>query len=135
MKHWPLLLLLPIVVFTHHAAAQEDPWADDDWGDDEWTDEDTGLTWSGFVEAGMGTRSTKDRLLDNRNSLEDLRWRVETEWQPDDFSVSLKVDGRYDGIENKWSLDIRDLTLAMSAVFFVMAASSYKRYRDVCSDC
>ena len=27
------------------------------------------------------------------------------------------------------------LTLAMSAVFFVMAASSYKRYRDVCSDC
>lgn len=27
------------------------------------------------------------------------------------------------------------LILAMSAVFFVMAAGSYKRYRDVCVDC
>ena len=27
------------------------------------------------------------------------------------------------------------MTLAMSAVFFVMAAGSYKRYRDVCSNC
>ncbi len=27
------------------------------------------------------------------------------------------------------------LTFAMSAVFFVMAAASYKRYRDVCLTC
>ena len=27
------------------------------------------------------------------------------------------------------------LMLAMSSVFFVMAAGSYKRYRDVCTDC
>jgi hypothetical protein len=27
------------------------------------------------------------------------------------------------------------LTFAMSAVFFVMAAASYKRYRDVCLSC
>jgi hypothetical protein len=27
------------------------------------------------------------------------------------------------------------LTLAMSAVFFVMAAGTYKRYRDVCTSC
>jgi hypothetical protein len=30
---------------------------------------------------------------------------------------------------------INYLTLAMSAVFFVMAAGSYKRYRDACSGC
>jgi len=27
------------------------------------------------------------------------------------------------------------MTLAMSAVFFVMSGGSYKRYRDVCSSC
>jgi hypothetical protein len=27
------------------------------------------------------------------------------------------------------------MTLAMSAVFFVMAAGSYKRYRDMCTSC
>ena len=27
------------------------------------------------------------------------------------------------------------LTFSMSAVFFVMAAASYKRYRDICLDC
>ena len=115
MTHWPLLLPLAFVVLSQHAAAQEDPWADDDWGEDEWADEDAGLSWSGFVEAGLGARINTDPLIDNRNSLEDLRWRVESEWQPDDFSLSLKGDGRYDGIENEWSLDIRDLTLAMSA--------------------
>ena len=31
--------------------------------------------------------------------------------------------------------DIDFLTFSMSAVFFVMAAASYKRYRDVCLSC
>jgi hypothetical protein len=31
--------------------------------------------------------------------------------------------------------DIDYLTLAMSAVFFVMAGVTYKRYNDVCSNC
>ena len=114
MKHWPLLLLLPFVVLTPDVAAQEDPWAEDGWGEDEWADEDTGLTWSGFIEAALGTRIDSDPLVDGRSTLEDLRWRIDTEWQPDDLSLSLTADGRYDGIENEWSLDIRDLTLAVS---------------------
>lgn len=114
MRHWPLCLLLPFVVLSPGVAAQEDPWADDDWGEDEWAAEDTGLAWSGFIEAGLGTRVSTDPLIDNRNTLEDLRWRIETGWQPGVFNFSLAADGRYDGVENEWSLDIRDLTAAFS---------------------
>ena len=113
MKPWSLILLLPVVVLIPAAFAQDDPFADDEWEED-WGEENAGLTWSGFVEAGLGTRFSKDQLIDNRNTLEDLRWRIETDWQPEAFSVLLKADARYDGIENEWSLDVRDLTLSTS---------------------
>lgn len=102
----PLLLLLPL-----SAIAQDDPWADDAWEED-WGEEETGLVWSGFVEGAFGTRFSEDPLIDNRNTLEDLRWRIETEWQFDDISLSLKADAGYDGIEDDWIADVRDLTMA-----------------------
>ena len=113
MKTWPLILLLPVVVFFEAGFAQEDPFADDEWEED-WGEESDGVTWSGFVEAGLGTRLTTDPLVDGRSTLEDLRWRFETAWEPGDFSVALKADARYDGIEDEWSLDVRDLSLSMS---------------------
>lgn len=106
-------LLLPIVVFSSVVFAQDDPWAEDEWEED-WGDEQRGLTWSGFAEAGFGTRFDDDPLVRNRNTLEDLRFRVETEWQPESFSVSFKADGGYDGIENEWFADIRDLAISFS---------------------
>ena len=113
MKPWPLILLLPVVVFFEAGFTQDDPFADDEW-DEDWGEETESITWSGFVEAGLGTRFSSDPLIDDRNTLEDLRWRIETEWQPEDFNVSLKADARYDGIEDEWSLDVRDLTLSLS---------------------
>lgn len=104
MKVWPLLLLLPAA-----ALAQDDVWDDDDWGD-----EDEGSVWSGFVEAGFGTRFNDDALIDNRNTLEEVRWRVESEWQPNKATFSLKADVTYDGIENSWDADFRDLTASFS---------------------
>ena len=55
MTRWPLLLLLPLTVL-----AQEDPWEDDQWEED-WGDEEQESVWSGFAEAGLGTRFTKTR--------------------------------------------------------------------------
>ena len=104
MKPWPLLLLLPITLL-----AQDDPWDDEDWGDD-----DEAAAWAGFIEAGLGTRLHSDPLLDERNTLEEVRWRIESEWQPGSATVSFKADAAYDGIEAGWDAEIRDLTAAFT---------------------
>jgi hypothetical protein len=102
----PLLLLLPLGAF-----AQEDPWEDDAWEED-WDEEEAALAWNGFVEAAYGTRFSEDPLIDNRSTLEDLRWRIETEWLFDDITLTLKADAGYDGVEDDWIADVRDLTMA-----------------------
>jgi len=108
MKLWPLLLFLPLAVL-----AQDDKWDDGEWGED-WDNEEQGTVWSGFVEAGLGTRFNADPLIENRNTLEELRWRVESEWQPGKVTIGLKADAKYDGIENAWDADFRDLTASFS---------------------
>lgn len=102
MKAWPLLLLVPALL-----NAQDDPW-----GDEDWDEEEAGIVWNGFIEAGLGTRFSDDPLLASRNTLEDVRWRFETEWQPTGYQVSLKAEAGYDGIENEWVADLRDLSVS-----------------------
>ncbi len=104
MRLWLLLLFLPALAF-----AQEDLWDDDDWGDEEET-----RSWSGFLEGAFGTRFDEDALIRNRNTLEDLRLRVESKWQPGEATLSLKADAGYDGIEDDWILDARELTVAFA---------------------
>jgi len=101
MRAWPLLLLLPTALF-----AQDDLWEDDDW-----EEEESGLVWGGFVETGLGTRFNDDSLVASRNTLEDIRWRFETEWQLNRYTIGLKADAGYDGIENEWFGDLRDLSV------------------------
>ena len=100
-------VLLPLLLMPFAALAQDDPWDDDGWGDEEAVSR-----WSVFVEAGLGTRFSADPLIDEPNTLEDLRWRVESRWQPGSSTLSFKADGGYDGIDNEWLIDVRDLTLA-----------------------
>jgi len=104
MRLWPLLVLFPMALF-----AQDDVWDDEDWGDEE-----DGTVWSGFVEAALGTRFDEDPLVDKRNTLEELRWRIESEWRPGKVTVGVKADAIYDAIESKWDADFRDLTAAFS---------------------
>jgi len=108
MNRWPLLLFLPLTVF-----AQDDMWEDEEWGED-LGDEEQGTVWTGFAGAGLGTRFSDDELVSSRNTLEEIRLRVEAAWQPDDVTLSLKTDVSYDGIEDTWSADLRDLTAAFS---------------------
>jgi hypothetical protein len=93
-------LFLPLVLMAQ----------DDLWDDDDWDEEETGPVWTGFVEAGFGSRLTHDPLLDTRNTLEDLRWRIESARDFAASSLSLKADAGYDGIENDWYADVRDLS-------------------------
>ena len=104
MKIWLLILLLPSVLL-----AQDDMWDDEDWGDEEQS-----TTWSGFLEAGYGTRFQSDPLISNRNTLEEVRWRLESEWNPGQLSLALKADAAYDGISNSLEADIRDLSVAFT---------------------
>ncbi len=105
MRTWPLLLLLlPSVLL-----AQDDPWEDEVWGD-----ETQRTTWSGFVEAGLGARFDTDPLTGSRNTLEELRLRIESQWHPGDVTVGFKADGTYDGVENSFGGHIRDLTAAFT---------------------
>ncbi len=107
MRAWLPLLLLPLA-----ALAQEDPW-DEEWEDwDE--DQEQALVFSGFVEAGIGTRLSDEPLITGSNTLEDLRWRLETTWRPANVTVGLKLDAGYDGIEDDGYVDFRDLTVAFT---------------------
>lgn len=100
-----LLFLLPAT-----ALAQESPWDDDAWED--WEDEEEqGLVWSGFVEGGIGTRLSEDPFLDTRTTLEELRARIETEWRPGETTIAFKADAGYDGIEDDWIGEVRDLSV------------------------
>ena len=57
MKAWPLLFLIPTALFAQ----------DDLWDDDDWADEEEGTLWTGFLEAGLGTRFSEDPLVANRS--------------------------------------------------------------------
>jgi len=105
MKAWPLLFLIPTALFAQ----------DDLWDDNDWADEEEGTLWTGFLEAGLGTRFSEDPLVANRSTLEDTRWRIESEWQPSRYTVGLKIDAGYDGVENEWFADIRDLSVGFTA--------------------
>lgn len=99
------ILLLPAL-----ALAQDDPWGDDDWGDESWDDAPAGLAWSGFVEGALGSRLDSDSAVGANSTLEDLRLRVETDWQPRGFTIGFKADAGYDSIEDEFIGDVRDLT-------------------------
>lgn len=102
-----VLLLLPIA-----ASAQDDNW-EDDWEDD-WDDWDGATGWRGFLEAGLGSRLQTDARLPQRNTLEELRWRIESDWTLGRAVLALKADAGFDGIESRGYADIRDATLSFT---------------------
>ncbi|MDZ7768390.1 MAG: outer membrane lipoprotein-sorting protein [Woeseiaceae bacterium] len=104
VKYFLPLLLMPLL--THGQ--------DDIWDDEAWETEEEASNWSGFIETGLGTRFDEDSLLSTRNTLQELRWRVETEWQPGKATIGFKGDAGYDGIEDTIFGDIRELTVAFT---------------------
>ncbi len=103
-------VLLVGFLSTAPATAQDDVWDDAGWDDDAAST----LPISGFVEAGVGTRIRTDSLLDQRGTLEELRWRVEHDWQPTGFNVALKADLGYDGVDGEAYANLRDLSVGFT---------------------
>jgi hypothetical protein len=77
-------ILLFSLTIVSAAFAQEDDWGDDDWVD---TEEDTGLQWTGFIEGATGRRLQTDPQVGSKDTLGDLRIRVETEWSNESLTV------------------------------------------------
>lgn len=93
-------------------AWDDDAWEDDAWGEDDW-DEDT-RRFSGFVEGAFGTRIDDDPLVRRRNTLAEVRARVEAEWEPGPVTVNLKADVAYDGVLSEFDGNLRELTADFS---------------------
>ena len=111
MRPWvALVALLPALAF----AQEDDPWADDDWGDDEWADESAGMAFNGFVEGALGTRFDEDPLVNQRETLGELRLRIESQWQPGGTTIGLKADLGYDVVADDWLAEFRDLSISFS---------------------
>lgn len=90
------------------AGAQEKDW--DDW--DAAEDEQLGL--QGFIEGAWGSRWQRDPLIQKRQTLGDYRLRLETQWQNDRVSLSLKGEILYDSVLDGLQTEVRNLTLAFS---------------------
>ncbi len=103
-----LLLLAPLV-----SLSQETEW--NDWEDAE-PENQARLEWHGFVEGAWGSRWDSDPNIDRRRTLADTRWRIETEWADDRFTVSFKGDLLYDEVAREFDPEVRDFSLAFSPV-------------------
>ncbi len=110
MRPWLALALFPALA----VAQQNDPWSDEDWGDDDWSEATTGVAWSGFLEGAFGTRASEDPLVRQRETLGELRLRVESDWQPAGVTLGLKADVGYDGVADDWIGEFRDLSVSFS---------------------
>ena len=104
-----VFVLMPLVLF-----AQDDDWDDDAWGDDAWAEDERGLVFNGFVEAGFGTRLQSDPLIETRNTLEEVRWRLETALTAGKVDLAFKGDATWDGISDGFDGEVRELSAAFS---------------------
>lgn len=106
--------VLILILFSVCAAAQENE--ADDWGDDDWaeSEEATGLQWTGFVEGAVGSRWQVDPQVGRKQTLGDLRIRVETSWANDALTVGFKGDAWYDAVLEEFDGEVRDLAVAFS---------------------
>ncbi len=86
----------------------------DDWGDDDWSDE-TSSPWqfSGFSEAAFG-QFLQQNIVHSKQALNELRTRVELNYQHDLFTITAKGDLLYDGVLSGLSWQTRELNIAGS---------------------
>ncbi|WP_415884004.1 hypothetical protein ACMXYX_11095 [Neptuniibacter sp. QD72_48] len=96
------LFLLGLIAVS--SAAQSDDWEQSDWDDE--ASETT--QWHGFIELGAGGRFSNDPVLDEDETLAELRGRVETELFSNDNRYSFKADLYTDGVEGATQFNLRE---------------------------
>lgn len=98
------------------AALMITPVIADDQGWGAWDDEpEVYSPWqplSGFAEAGLGYRTQSDTAGLGRDTLREARVRVESGYQGDNLTGTLRGDLRFDAVVEGWEVDLRDLSLS-----------------------
>lgn len=108
-------LLLGLLVATSTAGAQpDDPFAEFDDFDDVFAEESSGLVFSGFVETAYGRRLDAVPAFATRQTLGDLRGRVETEWAKGDYVVTFKGDALFDDYDDDFDVEPREFNVRFS---------------------
>ena len=80
--------------------------------DDEWdvaTDTSSALTISGFLEATQGYRWQSDDAVSTRQTLSDVRARINLDYLLSTSALSFKSDLWFDGVQDKWQAQVREL--------------------------
>lgn len=92
----------------------DDAFADFDDFDSGFDEERSTLVFSGFVEGAYGRKLDADPLFTTRQSLGDLRGRLETEWANEQWRVTFKGDALYDDYESDFDIDARELSFQVA---------------------
>ena len=90
----------------------------DSWGDDGWDSGSSG-GWrpvTGFLEAAAGSRWEKDEAVGRYATLADFRGRIESGWENERITITLKGDLLADYIEDDLIVDLRDVSMAFTPV-------------------
>jgi hypothetical protein len=114
VRHTSLILRLIILLllFSPVLSAQDGAVAiDDDWGDD-WDEEaSAGMPLHGFFEAGYGGRLQNDPAVGRSTTLGEIRFRGETEYVRDRWSLAMKADLYADDVESTVNAQVRELAV------------------------
>ena len=115
MRVFRTIVWLSLLASPPFALAQDDdPFADFDDFDDAFAEDQAGLVFSGFIEGAYGRRLDADPNFLPRQSLGDLRARVETEWANDALLVTVKGDALYDDYADDFDIEPRELSIRVS---------------------
>ncbi|GLX77963.1 hypothetical protein tinsulaeT_13030 [Thalassotalea insulae] len=125
----PILISLLFALNAHltafgqeTATANEQQWnnnassgfSDEDWGDDDWSEEQAS-PWqiTGFIEAAYG-EFLQSNIVRSRNSLKELRTRINLDYSHRLFELTAKGDLLFDHVTDDNDWQTRELNIAFS---------------------
>ncbi|MDV6316363.1 hypothetical protein [Idiomarina sp. HP20-50] len=125
MSHRNILTFTVLFAIACSAAAQ-DTWQDEQWESSWVTEQDEGINVYGFVEAAIGGRF-ESSPYHKRLSIAEPRLQLGFDERWKDITWTVKADGWYDGFDETWHGQIREL----NAQFTVFENTDIKVGRQV----
>lgn len=104
-----LLFLAPVMLDAQEADEDRDDWGEESWQEDPW-DGAAASPWVGFVEAAYGSRWDEDQAVGRYTTLAEVRWRLERDWQFDNWSLDFRGDAVADAVTDELDASLRELS-------------------------
>ncbi len=111
----PLKFTMILLLVLGQAIAQEDNESSgDEWNSDDWDGVESKWQQSGFIELSYGSRTQTDSLYNHQQTLGELRWHQEYEYQHKSFDFNWSHDVWFDDVLSQWQIDLRELNVKFS---------------------